>query len=51
MTGKQVAGLAGFLALGLSPSFIDWKQSPDKRWQIIGFYVVAVALFWYGVLS
>lgn len=51
MTSKKVAALAGFLALGLSPSFVDWQQSPGKRWQIVAYYLGAVALLYYGVLS
>ena len=52
MTLKQGAALAGFIILGLSPSFMDWKQSPDSRShaQFIGYYGLAVALIYYGVL-
>lgn len=49
MTGTQAAGLAGFVVLGLSPSFVDWQQSPEKRWQMVAFYAVAVALIYVGV--
>lgn len=51
MNGKKIAALAGFLVLGLSPSFIDWQQSPDKRKQVVLYYAVALALLYYGVLS
>ncbi len=49
--GKQLVGLAGFVVLGLSPSYVDWQQSPDKRKQMVLFYAVAVGLIYYGVLS
>jgi len=49
--GRKVAALAGFVLLGLSPSFMDWEQSPEKRGQFIAFYAAAGGLFWYGVLQ
>lgn len=49
MTGKQTAALAGFVVLGLSPSFVDWQESPEKRRQMILFYAVAVTLIYVGV--
>lgn len=51
MNARQVTGLAGFVLLGLSPSFVDWEQSPEKRIQIVVFYGAALALLWFGVLS
>lgn len=42
--------MTGFVILALSPSFIDWKQSPDDRWQFILYYSIALALVYYGVL-
>lgn len=48
---KTAAGLAGFTILALSPSFVDWQQSPDKRKAMVVFYVLALALIWYGVLK
>lgn len=50
MNGRAALGLAGFVVLGLSPSFVDWQESPEKRWQMVTFYVIAVALIYYGVL-
>ena len=50
MTAKQIAAVAGFVALGLSPSFVDWQENPDKRWQIIAYYGVAVGLLYFGLL-
>jgi hypothetical protein len=49
--GKKLLALGGFLVLGLSPSFVDWQQSPDKRKQIILFYGAGTAMFWYGLLK
>lgn len=51
MSGKQLTGLAGFVVLGLSPSFVDWQEEPTKRKQMVLFYAVAVALIYYGVFS
>ena len=51
MTLKGGAALAGFVILGLSPSFMDWSQSPDKRGQFVTFYAVAIALIYWGVLK
>ncbi len=50
MKGKPLLALAGFVILGLSPSYVDWQQSPEKRGQMVGFYAVAVALIYFGVL-
>lgn len=52
LTLKQGAALAGFVILGLSPSFMDWKQSPDRtsHAEFLGYYAVAIVLIWYGVL-
>ncbi len=49
MNERQAVGLAGFVILGLSPSFVDWQQEPKKRPAIVLFYVVAVALIYVGV--
>jgi hypothetical protein len=51
MNPKMIAALAGFVILGLSPSYIDWQQEPEKRPQMVGFYAVAVALIYFGVLK
>lgn len=47
---KTVLALIGFLVLGLSPSFVDWEQSPDKRTQILAYYGVALTLIYLGLL-
>jgi hypothetical protein len=47
---REVTALAGFVALGLSPSFLDWKQSPEERPKIVGFYVAAVVLIYLGAI-
>ena len=51
MNAKTVAGMAGFIALGLSPSFVDWQQSPGKRKSILVFYGVGLFLIWFGVFN
>ena len=50
-TAQKAAALGGFIVLGLSPSFVDWEQSPEKRKQIIGFYGVGLVLVYFGILS
>lgn len=51
MSDRKALALAGFVVLGLSPSFVDWNESPEKRGQMIAFYVVAVLLIYVGVFS
>jgi hypothetical protein len=48
---KKLAAIGAFLIMGMSPSFMDWQQSPEKHRQFLGFYAVAIPLFWYGFLS
>lgn len=48
---RVLLALAGLLLLGLSPSFIDWQQSPELRYQFIAYYVVAMVLVYYGLLE
>jgi len=47
----QLAGMAGFVALGLSPSFVDFQQEKNtsRRLLIVGYYAFALALIWFGV--
>lgn len=47
---RELAALAGFVVLGLSPSFVDWQESPDKRRQMVAFYAAAVTLIYLGAL-
>ncbi len=51
MNSRKAAALAGFVVLGLSPSFVDWQQSPDKRAAILLFYAVGLGLIYFGLLS
>lgn len=51
MTGKQATALLGFVVLGMSPSFVDWQESPGKRSQMVAFYAVALVLIYIGVLK
>jgi hypothetical protein len=48
---KKAAALGSFLFLGLSPTYIDWQDKPQRRPQIVAYYGVALTLFWYGLLS
>jgi len=45
----QLATIAGFVILGLSPSFIDWQQSPEHRSQFTIYYLVGILLIWFGI--
>jgi hypothetical protein len=47
---RKVLAITGFVVLGLSPSFEDWRQSPQDRGKMVAFYAVAVVLIWYGLL-
>lgn len=49
MDARTLSGLAGFVVLGLSPSFVDWQQSPDERGKIAAFYAVGLVLIYLGV--
>ena len=51
VNGRKAAALVGFVVLGLSPSFVDWQQSPDKRKQIILFYGIGLTLIYLGVFA
>ncbi len=48
---RKAMALAGFMILGLSPSFVDWEQSPEKRWQVIAYYAAALPLIYFGALK
>jgi hypothetical protein len=48
---QKVAALAAFVVLGLSPSFVDWKQSPEFRPAILLFYAIGLGLVYFGLLS
>jgi hypothetical protein len=50
MNERKLVALVGFVVLGLSPSFVDWQQSPEKRRSILFFYVTGLALIYYGLL-
>ncbi|MFI5420161.1 MAG: hypothetical protein ACHQ1H_04270 [Nitrososphaerales archaeon] len=51
MNTKKALAIVGFVILGLSPSFVDWQQTPEKRKQMILFYAVGVTMIWYGILK
>jgi hypothetical protein len=42
------ASIAGFVVLGLSPSFVDWEENPNRRPQILLYYGIAIGLILYG---
>jgi hypothetical protein len=48
LNGKFLA-IVGFLVFALSPSFVDFQQSPELRWQIGLYYLVGVILVWQGL--
>ena len=48
---RKIMALGGFIVLGLSPSFVDWEQSPEKRKQIILFYGAGLGLVYAGLLQ
>jgi hypothetical protein len=41
--------IVGLLILGLSPSFIDWQQSPELRPQIAVYYLVGITFVLVGL--
>ena len=43
--------MLGFIVMGLSPSFVDWQQSPEKRKQMVGFYAAGLVLIYIGLFS
>jgi hypothetical protein len=45
----KVALLVGVLVAGLSPSFVDWQQSPEYRREILIWYGVAGSLVVFGL--
>jgi hypothetical protein len=50
MTGRgKLALLAGVIVAGLSPSFIDWKQSPEDRSQMVAWYAAVAVLVVFGL--
>lgn len=50
MTGRgKIAILAGVIIGGLSPSFVDWQQSPEYRREIVIWYAIAASLVAFGL--
>jgi hypothetical protein len=45
----KLLAVAGFIVLGLSPSFLDWKENPEERSKIVTYYAVAAALIFVGL--
>lgn len=48
---RLAAALAGFVILGLSPSFVDWQEAPERRGQIVAFYAAGLALIYVGLIG
>jgi len=46
---QKLLAVAGFIAIGLSPSFIEWQENPEVRPRIVAYYAVAAALIWIGL--
>jgi hypothetical protein len=49
--GGKWSMMVGLVVLGLSPSFVDWEQSPELRWQMYLFYGVGLTLIAAGLWS
>jgi len=47
--GGRLSLMVGIVVMGLSPSFIDWQQSPDLRPQMYMYYGVALLLIAFGL--
>jgi len=47
--GGKLSVLVGLLVLGLSPSFVDWQQSPNLRYQMLFYYGTAALLISLGL--
>ena len=47
--GGKLSIMAGIVVMGLSPSFIDWKQSPELRTQMYVYYGAALLLVAIGL--
>lgn len=52
MNSRVLIGLAGFTALALLPSYVDFKEAKDnrERLQMAVVYAAALGLIYYGVL-
>lgn len=51
MNWKALPAMSGFIILGLSPSFVDWQQSPEKRNQMYLFYGIGLSLIYLGLFT
>jgi hypothetical protein len=51
MTPRRALALAGFVVLGLSPSFVDWQEAPEQRGRMVAFYAVGLLLVYVGVFG
>ncbi len=46
---QKLALIAAFIVVGLSPSFIDFQQSPQLRGQALLYYGIGAALLVIGL--
>lgn len=49
MDGRRLLAIAGFVLLGLSPSFVDWQEAPERRGQMVLFYGLGAMLIAFGL--
>jgi hypothetical protein len=49
VNASKVVAVVGFLVLALSPSFVDWQQSPELRGQMVIYYIAGVFLVYFGL--
>jgi hypothetical protein len=51
MNFKAIPAMAGFVIMGLSPSFVDWQQAPEKRKEMLLFYGIGLTLIYLGLFT
>lgn len=49
--GRKATAMAGFVVLGLTPSFDDWLTDPGRRPLFIASYAVALGLIYFGIFA
>ena len=50
-SNRKIVAMLGFVIMGLSPAFVDWSQSPEKRAKRLAFYAVGLTFVYVGLLS
>lgn len=46
---NKLVAIIGFLVLALSPSFVDWQQSPELRHQMVWYYAIGIFFIMFGL--